>query len=233
MKRRDQIQRCVEVKLISANGDDHCPIPNHGRVEKLIHAELRNYRRCFPCAVCKQKPKLEEPKGENPGKKKHDCDGLKMHGEWFEIDQAKAFKVVGRWREWISMGPYCAGALRPREQLRINYYTSNARRMERMETVAGEDWRWDEFMTFPEWRYWCSWMRHEFFRERLEASSPSRFDSLCEHWQSNVCFCLGAFLISSLLFVGAEVFPSVFPSGLALVLRYSVISGVMGVLYAA
>lgn len=225
MKRRDQIQRCVEFKLHSANDDDHCPIPNHGRVENLIHAELRNYRRCFTCAVCKQKPKLEERKGEKPREKRHDCDGLKIHGEWFEIDQAKAFKVIGRWKDWISMAPYCDGALRPREQLRINYYASNARRMKRMETMAGEDWRWDEFMTFPEWRYWCSWTRHEFFRERLETSSRSRFDSLCKHWQSNVLFCLG--------FFGAEVFRSVFPSGLAFAFCYSVVISFMGVLYTA
>lgn len=233
MKRRDQIQRCIEFKLISANDDDHCPIPNHGRVENLIHAELRNYRRCFPCAVCKQKSKLEELKGEKSKNKRHDCDGLKMHGEWFKIDQAKALQVVGRWREWISTGPYRDGALRPREQLRINYYANNTHRMGRMETVTGEDWRWDEFMAFPELRYWYSWTRHEFFRERLEASNRSRFDSLCKHWQSNVLFFLGVFLLSGLFFVGAEIFPSLFSSSLAFAFSYSVVFGVVGVFYAA
>lgn len=232
-KRQDQIQRCIEYKLISANDDDHCPVPNHGRIENLIHAELRNYRRCFPCAICKQRSKLEEFKGGKPRKNSHDCDGLKMHGEWFEIDKVKALEVVARWREWISMGPYCDGALRPREQLRINYYANDTRRMDKMETVDGEDWRWDEFMAFPEWRYWYSWIRHEFFRERLEVSSRSRFDSLCKHWQSNVLFGLGIFLLSGLFFFGAEIFSSVFSSTLALAFGYSVVFGAMGVLYAA
>lgn len=227
MKRRDQIQRCIELKLTSANDDDHCPVPNHGRVENLIHAELRNYRRYFPCAACKQKNR-EQIQRKKPMTVGHDCDGLKTHGEWFEIDQAKAFEVVGRWREWISMGPYSDGSLRPREQFRINYYANNPRRMEKMETVTGDDWRWDEFMTFPGWRYWYAWIRDEFFRERLEASNRSRYDSLCKYWQSNMLFCLGTFLLSGLFFVGAEIFPSAFSSSLALAFGYSLV----GVLYA-
>ena len=232
MKRLDQIQRCMVFKLTSANDDDHCPIPNHGRVEKLIHAELRNYRRCFPCAVCKprHKKQIQGKKSRTVG---HSCDGLKAHGEWFEIDQAKALEVLGRWRKWISMGPYSDGSLRPREQSRINYYANNPRRMGTMETVTGNDWRWDEFMIDPGWRYWYSWIRDEFFRERLEASNRSRFDSLCKYWQSNLLFCLGVFLLSALFFVGAETFPWVFSSSLARALSYSLISGVMGVSYAA
>lgn len=234
MKRRNQIQRCVEFELFSANDNDHCPVSNHRRVETLIHAELRNYRRCFPCVVCKQKSKLEGRKEETqPRKNGHECDGLNMHGEWFEIDQAKALKVVERWKEWISKDPYCGGALKPIWQWRIDYYASNARRMERMETVDGEDWRWDEFMAFTELEYWCSCTWHGFIRERLEASSCSRFDSLCKHWKSNVLFCLVVFLLPCLFFVGAEIFPSVFPSGLPLALCYSVVVSVMAVLYAA
>lgn len=108
-KRRKQINSCIKYQLEAANDADLCSVSNHTRVETLVHKELRNYRRAFPCG-CKKKAKNRK------------CDGLNMHGEWFFIDEAKAFEAIERWRKWMSTDPYCDGSLRNSEQLRIAFY---------------------------------------------------------------------------------------------------------------
>ncbi|KAJ8111738.1 hypothetical protein OPT61_g5739 [Boeremia exigua] len=58
-------------------------IPHVPRIERLMHAELINYRRTSECDGC----------GRN-------------HKEWFDIDEAKARKVYQKWHNWIVQKPY-------------------------------------------------------------------------------------------------------------------------------
>jgi len=191
--RKKQIKRCIIYNLETINDDDFCPVENHTRVEKLIGDELRNYRRSFPCA-CKQK--------------RHDgdaSDGMTSHGEWFEIDEAKAIEVVTRWRKWMSTGPYRDGSLKQREKLRINIYHKDADRMNAMVTEKDNDWRWHVFMRDTPWQLRKLWLYEILFGERYERSTCSPWDSLWKHWKSNVLFGLVFFLLSCFLSVLSDV----------------------------
>lgn len=58
-------------------------IPHCQRIERLMHIELRNYR------------------------KKRTCDGCgRTHLEWFDISAEKAKKVYQKWQDWILQKPY-------------------------------------------------------------------------------------------------------------------------------
>lgn len=69
----------------------------HVRLEKLIHEDLSDERRQFPCS-CK-KPNSE-----------HNSDGgntkQTKHGEWFAIDETRAKDVVKKWKDWMRQEPY-------------------------------------------------------------------------------------------------------------------------------
>ena len=65
--------------------------PHFAIVEKLIAKDLQNYRRKFTCSNCKR-PHAE--KGTE-------------HGEWYEIDEEAALRVIEKWRQWIvKYAPY-------------------------------------------------------------------------------------------------------------------------------
>ena len=220
-KRQKQINKCIKYPLKIIKGEDFCAVPNHKRVERLIHEELRNDRRKFPCDCGRT------------ARKKNDCeesDGLTMHGEWFQLGQARACEVVGRWRKWMSSGPYVEGHLRPLEQLRIDYYDKNPQLKRKMKTV-GNEWRWNDFMNFPGWKFRYLWIYNELHKSRPERSNCSRWESLRKYWKSNVVLCLVFVLLSCFFFVAKDCLPlapiSVFVS------LHSIVFCGLTILYAA
>jgi len=59
-------------------------VPHVNRVEKLVHAELQEFRKSTKtCTGC--------------GKK---------HDEWFEVDEDHAMAVFMKWKKWIKTSPY-------------------------------------------------------------------------------------------------------------------------------
>jgi hypothetical protein len=65
------------------------PLPDDGgvlharRVEKLIHAELKDFRKRAECDQCKRR-----------------------HCEWFEVSEEHLEKVFLKWKDWIEQRPY-------------------------------------------------------------------------------------------------------------------------------
>ena len=70
-------------------------------VEQIVHAELYNEQRKFYCYECNMahRLKMTDKKMATGG------TGLDLrpteHGEWFEIPESKALKVVNKWRDWV------------------------------------------------------------------------------------------------------------------------------------
>lgn len=58
-------------------------IPHVGRMERLIHMELKDQRRSRRC---------------------EECD--KTHKEWFEVSEPQTVKVFQKWEQWIVQKPY-------------------------------------------------------------------------------------------------------------------------------
>ncbi len=58
-------------------------IPHVSRVERLIHTELKDYRKKRRCGAC-------------------NCN----HIEWFDVDAKHVVKVFEKWRNWILQNPY-------------------------------------------------------------------------------------------------------------------------------
>jgi hypothetical protein len=85
--RLQQLDKCERgLSLYFPKGADKgLPIPHVCRVEKLVHAELKNYRRKLPdCLKCR-----------------------KDHIEWFEgVSAAFAADVVRKWTQWMMRRPY-------------------------------------------------------------------------------------------------------------------------------
>ena len=67
------------VQDIDLNAFDNCSL-----VDRLIMAELHNQRKAYKCHVCKT------PKGK-----------VRMHNEWYHVDQNVALKHIQKWRSWI------------------------------------------------------------------------------------------------------------------------------------
>jgi hypothetical protein len=65
------------------SGNGLVTIPHVLRVEKLIHTELKEFRRKRRCEGCGQ-----------------------THKEWFDIEEAHAVKVARKWQEWFMRKPY-------------------------------------------------------------------------------------------------------------------------------
>ena len=204
------IQRCVPYKLHALNKNDYHPVPNYERVEELIHEELRKDRRQFPCTVCP------------PNKNATGTGCPKMHREWFEISEAKAFEVVDRWREWMWSDPYCGKKLRLSERLKIAYYRRCAAQLP-----------WTDFAEFPRWKLPCIWLYEELHKLRPQKPNCSRWDSLCEHWKSNLIFFLGTLIFSHILFIVLVILPPAFISIRYLALANSIFLGGSALLYAA
>ncbi len=228
-KRIDQINACIPATLQAINDDDRCRVPNHTKVEALIHRELRNYRCYFPCN-CKKKSNLRN----------HDCEGFggeTKHGEWFKIDEVKAREVVGRWRTWMSSKPYCDGILRPTEKMRIEDYAENIDRMKGMITADDKDWRWDKFMRFSRLRLCFIWLRSMLHEERHKGRrakfTRSRWDSLRTDWQANLLFYFTFFVFSLMISVVSSLLPSTMGFVPVFPLINSVTLGSWAILYAA
>lgn len=58
-------------------------IPHVSRVERLIHAELKDCREERSCASCNM-----------------------IHQEWFDVEDALVLKVFQKWQNWIAQNPY-------------------------------------------------------------------------------------------------------------------------------
>jgi len=228
-KRQSQINVCIKYALEAINDDDRCKVPNHTRVETLIHTELYNYREFFSC-TCRRKSNSRQ----------HDCEGFggsTKHGEWFKIDETKAAEVVGRWRTWMSSKPYCDGALRPTEKMRIEDYSENLDRMNSMITANGKDWRWDKFMRFSRLRLCFIWLRIMLHEERHKGRpvklTRSRWDSLWTDWQVNLLFYFTFFVFSLMISVVSNLLPSTVGFVPVFPLINSVTLGSWAILYAA
>jgi hypothetical protein len=65
------------------SGNGLVTIPHVPRVEKLIHTELKEFRKKRRCEGCGQ-----------------------THKEWFDIEEAHAVKVARKWQEWFMRKPY-------------------------------------------------------------------------------------------------------------------------------
>ena len=223
--RKRQLEKCAGVKMELFNRNDHFPVVNHQRVERLIHAELQPYRRKYACHC-------------RPSKLDH-CDqddGWVEHGEWFEIEPSKAREVVDRWRKWMSWHPYSGGELREEERLRIDYYFKEERNDEMvMEDDKGnESWRWDIFMRFSRWQLLRFRVSIWLYNPRPKRpGSCSRWDSLRADWESNVLFGLTFFIFSRFLVEIVALFPSLLAFAPVLALLCSVLLGGFAVLYAA
>ena len=207
--RRKAIERCVSYKLQVYNNNDFYRVQNYQRLEKLIHEELRNERQKFACRC---------------GKKATDNDCSTKHGEWFAISEAKASEVINTWRKWMSTDPYTEGALRPTEQLKIDYYNRYAAKVQ---------FQWTDFVEFPWWKLQWLWLYEELHKSRPQKPNCSRWDSLCKHWKSNVVFYLGTLIFSHALFIVLDIFPLAF-----IPIRYfafvnSILLGGSALLYAA
>lgn len=214
--RKRQIQRCFKYHLKIISDAGYSSIENHSKVERLVHLELRNYRRRFPCP-CRRI--------------RHDGnaqDGLTNHGEWFEISPKKAIEVVTRWKKWMGMEPYLGGVLVRREKVRIDLYRKKKDMVHRNE----KDWRWDLFLEDTHLQRCRLWLQGNFLGAR-EKSTCSPCGSLWKHWKSNVIFILGFFLVSCLLSVTSEFvdFPSAFAPSSAIL--HTLILGTGAILYAA
>ena len=181
-KRAMTIKKCYSFELIAANDDDFCIVPNHTKVEKLVHAELRNRRRKVSCTRYCKKP--HDVAVESNG------NGTTQHGEWFEIDVMTAYAVVERWRKWMRSSPYNRnGRLRRLEELRITIYRSDPAKMKLLGSCNGGDsWQWDKFMAQSRIHLWFLDVRNWVFEERIKRSTCSRWDSWWEHWRANMLF---------------------------------------------
>ena len=93
IKKRTQVQvkKCERSYRIQED-DQRLPFKQFHIVEKLVHAELSNYRRVTTCHTCKVPKKPDQPSD---------------HEEWFEMEADEALKVIHRWRNWVIDGnPY-------------------------------------------------------------------------------------------------------------------------------
>ncbi|MCJ1279589.1 hypothetical protein MMC21_007413 [Puttea exsequens] len=233
-----QINKCVNAELEAFNDSDFCSVPNHARVEKLIHLELRNYRRKFQChsPICNRG---HQAKDHNVNLKE---DGFTQHGEWFEIPEKKAVEVVERWRTWISTKPYSGITLRPTEQLRIDYYSKSKQRMDEMVTSyeGKEHWRWEDFMAFSLYMSFVLAVRVMLFEQRPVVSKGpcsrclrSRWDSVVSHWHWNILYYAGVFVFSALSLSTAALFGTRMTWILMMSFMNTTILGSSAVLYAA
>ena len=250
-----QIQRCIKHKLELVDDDKaHSPISNHGRVETLIHQELRTYRRYFLCP-CKKRARQDDDKLQV-----HKC--TTKHDEWFEISDAKACEVVTRWKSWMSSGPYSDGKLRSKELLRISAFGNDAALVTSMVGAPAQSWHrrvfmvlirlcrakdlqdrkilknshgiywnWDFFfrlsgiyLDFLEYHDWIFGQRPTY------KSNCSRWESLCKHWDSNLLFSL---LISAVYIIGS-LFSHFFPGSVPMITVTNILLiGGLSILYAA
>jgi hypothetical protein len=76
-------KQCDREHVYHSSTECQVEIPHAHRVEQLVHAELKEYRKRRLCEGC----------------------GV-IHKEWFGAPQAHVVKVLRKWREWILEEPY-------------------------------------------------------------------------------------------------------------------------------
>jgi hypothetical protein len=93
-KRRRQWELGCKFEFIHIKDKNDKRFLHYHAVERIIKAELYNERRKYKCYKCKQEHELELGQ-----------DGVRStateHGEWFEVSEEKALKVVKKWRDWV------------------------------------------------------------------------------------------------------------------------------------
>ncbi|KAE9375027.1 hypothetical protein N431DRAFT_336838 [Stipitochalara longipes BDJ] len=102
-KRRKTLKKLCKIKDLTRVEDyEAVPLRMYEKIEKLVHAELSNYRRLFYCEECRT-----------------------LHQEWFEVSEDMALRTVQRWRRFIRQEPY-------NENGKLKDYWSNKIIRERM-----------------------------------------------------------------------------------------------------
>lgn len=117
--------KCVE------DPESH-PFLHFQLAEKLIMAELHNYRRKYKCHKCHKRHR-------DPLKVKEKVTGnMVHHGEWYEISEELGLATVQKWRGWLATSrPYTTdGILRPSWALKLDRNSKLTAFMETEEWVA-------------------------------------------------------------------------------------------------
>jgi hypothetical protein len=139
-KRTEQIRKACDLGKLLILWEHSLPIPNHERVERLVHKELLNINCTFQCRVCTKKG-TSEPK---------------THNEWFLFDSDRASRVVARWNKWLYHSePYdVRGELKPFWRDRLEkfkgYGLANGLRPQDMSKVP---WSFEQTA-----RFWDRWV---------------------------------------------------------------------------
>jgi hypothetical protein len=92
-------QKCHLFKTRLISDPESHPFLHCELVEKLIKAELNNYRRKYACPICR-----------------NDSGDPVQHGEWYEISKEEGLEIVRKWRSWlVDLKPYSEdGVMQPR-----------------------------------------------------------------------------------------------------------------------
>lgn len=178
-RRRSQWENCVP-KAIHINDKNDRYFKLHALVERLIQLELQNSRRKYKCAKCGREHRHNLQPIDSPGKK----PGT-QHGEWFEIREEQALKVVNRWRKWIcTHDPYIEN---------IKLHPRWAWKAKKANVSKGEiDW--------DEWTEWTRSDEVEYFYQSLWNLSE-RLRPLKEFIEMNVWFSISAMVNASVFMV--------------------------------
>ncbi|KFY64243.1 hypothetical protein V496_03389 [Pseudogymnoascus sp. VKM F-4515 (FW-2607)] len=110
----------------------HHPFLHFQLAERLIMAELYNYRRKYECHKCHKRHidpiKVEEKSTKN----------MVHHGEWYEISEELGLATVQKWRGWLATSnPYTLdGILRPGWSSKLGPFSQFIAPMDAEEWVA-------------------------------------------------------------------------------------------------
>ena len=177
------------------------------RVEKLIHLELQEERRQFHCQKCSA-----------------------VHDEWFELGKEgikRTKTVVERWEKWVAKRPYNGKRLRWRERLRIDLLGLSQKNRDSL-------WPWDSFLEYPTKKLFVHSLQSWIFDSRVvDEPNCSRYDSLCEHWQSNILLGLAYYLFSCVLFAAFKILLCDYRETTTFALMNAAFLGGFSILYAA
>ena len=100
---------------------------HYDMVEKLVHLELRDYRRGFRCSMCKT------AHNQIP----------QEHAEWFEVSKETALAVVQRWRRWMVVNkPY-------NDRGQLTYYWAWKHHVLADQSTELADVNWDTWLSAP------------------------------------------------------------------------------------
>ncbi|RDL36005.1 uncharacterized protein BP5553_06617 [Venustampulla echinocandica] len=80
---------CGLLDLARVEDPEDRPLKLYWKIERLVHAELRNFNQILKCTKCR-------------GKKGSETE----HTEWFAVTEEVALRTVQRWRRFIQQEPY-------------------------------------------------------------------------------------------------------------------------------